>query len=460
MGAMATVTRENVSLLTDKLSVKVSKEDYYPSFEKALKQYAKVANIPGFRKGMVPTGVVKKMHGPAIFADEVIKSVEKGLSDFMVKEQLDIFAQPLPVESDASKINMNSPEDYTFQFEIGLKPTFEINALKKSNLTRYKVTVTDEMIQNELDRLVMRHGKMTEPETVTSEENVLNVKFEETDENGVVIEGGATGENSLLVKYFTKKYQKELQGKKKEDVLNLQLKKAFEDKELDWVLGDLKIKEVEAADAKFFNMMITKVGLVEKRELNEEFFKEVYPLKDIKTADEFKAALKEEIEQYWQAQSRNHLHHELYHVLLEDTSMDFPESFLKKWLQTGGDKPKTAAEAEAEYPVFSNQLKWTLISDKLIKENNLEVNEEELRNYMKQQVMGYFGQMNLGENIDWLDSYVDRMMKDEQQVDSTYRRLITEKLFNWAETQITPVEKEISAEDFGKLQKEHEHHQH
>ena len=137
--------------------------------------------------------------------------------------------------------------------------------------------------------------------------------------------------------------------------------------------------------------------------------------------------------------------------------MEFPEAFLKRWLQNGGEKPKTADEAEAEYPVFSNQLKWTLISDKLIKENNLEVNNEELRNYMKQQVMGYFGQMNPGDNSEWLDSYVERMMKDEQQVDGTYRRLITEKMFNWAETQITPVEKEISVEDFGKLQKEHEH---
>ncbi|MBI2730936.1 MAG: trigger factor [Sphingobacteriales bacterium] len=457
---MATVTRENVSLLTDKLSVKVSKEDYFPSFEKALKQYAKVANIPGFRKGMVPTGVVKKMHGPAIFADEVIKSVEKGLSDFMAKEQLDIFAQPLPVESDASKINMDTPDEYIFNFEIGLKPNFEVDAFKKSKITRYKVNVTDEMIQSEVERLVMRHGKMSEPETVTVEDNVLNVKFEETDKDGNVIEGGVSGENSLLVKYFTKKYQEELQGKKKDDVVNLQLNTAFDDKELDWVLSDLKIKDTEGAADKFFNMTITKVGLVEKRELNEEFFKEVYPAKEITTPEDFKAAIKEEIENAWAAQSRNHLHHELYHALVDGTNMEFPETFLKKWLQTGGEKPKSADEAEAEYPVFSNQLKWTLISDKLIKENNLEVNQEELRNYMKQQVMGYFGQMNLGDNVDWLDSYVDRMMKDEQQLDSTYRRLITEKLFNWAETQITPVEKEISAEDFGKLQKEHEHHHH
>lgn len=454
---MATVTRENLSLLTDKLSVKVSKEDYFPSFEKALKQYAKVANIPGFRKGMVPTGVVKKMHGPAIFADEIIKSVEKGLSDFMVKEQLDIFAQPLPLESDASKINMESPIDYVFNFEIGLKPNFEIDAFKKSTITRYKIIVTDEMIQSEVDRLVMRHGKMTEPEAVTNDENVLNVKFEETGADGNLIEGGVTGENSLLVKYFNESFRKNLDGKKNDDSFVLQLSKTFDDKELDWVLSDLKIKDTGGAADKFFKMTITKVGLIEKRELNEAFFKEVYPAKEITTAEEFKAAVKEEIATQWAAQTRNHLHHELYHVLVDDTKMEFPETFLKRWLQNGGEKPKTADEAEAEYPVFSNQLKWTLISDKLIKENNLEVNNEELRNYMKQQVMGYFGQMNPGDNSEWLDSYVERMMKDEQQVDGTYRRLITEKMFNWAETQITPVEKEISVVDFGKLQKEHEH---
>lgn len=457
---MAIVTRENLGLLTDKLSVIVSKEDYFPSFEKALKQYAKVANIPGFRKGMVPAGMVKKMHGPSIFTDEVLKSVEKSLNDFMVKEQLDIFAQPLPLESDAKNISMDAPVDYTFNFEIGLKPVFEVDAFKKSKITRYKITVTEEMLQSEIDRLIMRHGKMTEPEMVTNDENVLNVKFEETDKDGNVIEAGVTGENSLLVKYFTEKFRRQLDGKKKGDVFVLQLSKTFEDKELDWVLTDLKIKEVEGSADKFFNITITKVGLVEKRELNEVFFKEVFPAKEITTADEFTAALKEEIEQHWAAQSRNHLHHELYHVLVEDTKMEFPEIFLKRWLQNGGEKPKTADEAEAEYPVFSNQLKWTLISDKLIKENSLEVSREELRNYMKLQVMGYFGQMNLGDNAEWLDTYVERMMKDEQQVDGTYRRLITEKIFNWAETQITPVEKEISTEDFGKLQKEHEHHSH
>jgi len=247
-------------------------------------------------------------------------------------------------------------------------------------------------------------------------------------------------------------------GLKKDDTLVIQLKSAFDDKEREWIIDDLKLDKNDPASVeKYFKLTITKVGLVEPRELNEEFFKEVYPNREIATEADFRAGIKEEIEKYWQSQSRNHLHHELYHVLAEHTTMDFPESFLKKWMGTSGEKQKTSDEVEQEFPVFKNQLKWTLVSDKIIRDNDLEVNPEEMRDFMRQQVMGYFGSMNMGGDTSWLDSYVERMLKDEQQVESAYRRLVTEKIFNWDETKITPTEKSISAEDFGKLQKEHDH---
>ncbi|TAG98983.1 MAG: trigger factor family protein, partial [Sphingobacteriales bacterium] len=174
---MPTVTRENIGLLSDKITVTVQTEDYLPSFEKQLKQFAKTANIPGFRKGMVPAGMVKKMHGPALFADEVLRSVEKKLVDYLQGEQLDIFAQPIPsAENSADQLNMNAPSDYSFSFEIGLKPSFDLN-LSAVSLPRYKVTVTDEMVNDEVDRLQARLGKMSEPEVVDNEENVLNVTF-------------------------------------------------------------------------------------------------------------------------------------------------------------------------------------------------------------------------------------------------------------------------------------------
>jgi len=453
---MATVTRENLGLLNDKLTVKINKEDYFPSFEKAIKDYSKKANIPGFRKGMVPPGMIKKMYGASIFYDEVIKAVEKEIQQYLATEKPEIFAQPLPISSDLSNLDMNSPADYDFPFEIGLKPEIEID-LAKADVTFNKVEVTDKMIDDEVERLQARHGKMTEPETVTTDENVLNLNFAETDAEGNIVENGISKDNSLLVKYFTGPFREQLKGKKNDDSIQLQLKEAFDEKEREWLISDLGLnKDDTSAIEKNFKITISKVGLVEKRELNEEFFNEVFPGKEIKTEEEFRKLLKEQIQQYWDAQSRVQLHDQIYHYLV-DTPMEFPEEFLKKWMQKGGDKEKSSEQVEQEFPTFKNQLKWTLISDKLIKENKLEVTEEELRANMQKEIMQYFGQVDMQGDMSWIDSYIDRMMKDEAQVDSSYRRAITDKLFTWAETQVKPHEKKVTADELTAMQHHHHH---
>lgn len=453
---MATVTRENIGLLHDKLTVKLSKEDYYPSFEKSIKEYSKKANIPGFRKGMVPTGMVKKMYGASVYYDVVIKEVEKEIQKYLTTEKPDFFAQPLPMSSDLRNLDMNNPEEYEFPFEIGLKPQIDID-FSKAQLTLHKVKVTDEMIAEEIERLRNRHGKMQEPETIDSEETVLNVNFVETDAEGNVVEKGVTKDNSLLVKYFTPEFREQLKNKKKDDSIVLQLNNAFEEKEREWIIGDLGLDKDDASSVeKYFKMTITKLGLVEKRELNEEFFNEVFPGKEVKTEEEFKNQLREEIQKHWDAQSRVQLHDQVYHYLL-DTPLNFPDEFLKNWLRRGGEKEKTEEEVEAEFPVFTNQLKWTLISDKLIRDNNLEVTEEELRENMKNEILQYFGQMKMDGDTSWIESYIDRMMKDEKQVDASYRRLITEKLFSWAGSQVTPQEKEVTAEELAAMQHNHQH---
>lgn len=457
---MAAVTRENIGLLHDKLTVKLSKEDYYPSFEKSIKEYSKKANIPGFRKGMVPAGMVKKMYGASVFYDAVIKEVEKEIQNYLTTEKPDFFAQPLPMSSDLRNLDMNNPVDYEFPFEIGLKPQIDLD-LAKARLTLHKVKVTDEMVNEEVERLQNRHGKMLEPETVTSEDNVLNVSFTETDAEGNPVQDGAAKDNSLLVKYFTPAFQKQLMGKKKDENIVLKLNDAFEEKEREWLIGDLGLnKDDSTAGDKYFKMTITKVGLVEKRELNEEFFNEVFPGKEISTEEAFRNELKEEIQKHWGSQSRVQLHDQIYHFLL-DTPIQFPDEFLKNWLKRGGEKEKSEEEVEAEFPSFTNQLKWTLISDKMIRENNLEVTEEELRENMKKEILQYFGQMNPDsyreDGTSWIESYIDRMMKDEKQVDASYRRLITDKLFSWAESQVKPSEKEVSPEALTAMQHNHHH---
>ena len=388
---MATVTRENIGLLNDKLTVQLNKDDYYSGFEQSLKKYAKTANIPGFRKGMVPAGLVKKMYGQGVFSDEILRKVEAELNAYMNNEQLDIFAQPLPLDNDAAKLDMNNPVDYSFTFEIGLKPLFELDP-KHIKVTRY---------------------------------NMLNVTFIESDADGNDTEGGIRKDNSLLVKYFEESFRKNLMGKKKDDTIVLQLSKAFEDKEKDAILGDLGLTK-EDGD-KYFKLLVTKVGFVEKAELNEEFFLVVYPNNEIKTE-------------------------------ADHTPMEFPESFLKRWLQTGGEQPKTAEEAENDYPTFVNQLKWTLVSSKIIQDNKIEVLPDDIREFAKQQLFSYMGgQLGaLGDNQQWIDDYANRMMQDRKFVEDSYHRISTDKMFTLLEGQVTATEEPISADDFAK--KLHHHH--
>lgn len=453
---MATVLRENIGLLNDKLIVRLSKDDYLPAFEQSIKKYAKSANIPGFRKGMVPSGMIKKMHGSSVFTDEVLKTVEKELNKYIQEEKPEIIGQPLPLDVDARQLDMNNPSDYAFAFEIGLKPPIDID-LKNITVTRHKVDVTETMIDEEVERLKVRHGKMTDPEEVTTEDNVLNVIFTECDAEGNIIEDGIQKGNSLLVKYFAPDFRNQLMGKRNDDSILLQLSKAFDEKQREWVAGDLGIsKEDSASLEKYFKMTITKVGLIEKPEMNEEFFAQAFPGKNIANEDDFRKAAKEGLEQQGAAQSRNQLHEQIYHQLTDNIQMEFPEEFLKRWIQTGQEETKTAEEAEKEYPSFSNSLKWSLITNQLINRFELNVEPAEIKDFAKQQIMGYMGSQNL-EEAPWLDSYADSMLKDKKFIENTYYQLQTTKLFNVLEQQVNVTEDLVTPEELAGMEHHHSH---
>lgn len=368
---MATVTRENIGELNDKLVVKVDKEDYLPSFEKSLKQYGKSANLPGFRKGMVPAGLVKKMYGQSVFTEEVLRAVEKELTRYMTDEKLEIFAQPLPLpENDPGQLDMNQPAEYSFGFEIGLKPDFQVTDLSSETVTKYKIEVTDEMVDHQLGRMQQAYGKKKDPE------------------------GGEEDEN------------------------------------------------------------------IEKAELNEEFFKLAYPGKEIQSEEELKAQIRTDIEEYWETQSANHLQHEVYHRLLDGSSIRFPETFLKKWLETGSEKPRTAEEVEKEYPSFVNQLKWTLINEKVAAEQKIEISAADIREFAKKQLFGYMGMQMMDSEQPWVEDYLNKMVQDRKFVEDTYHRLQTEKMLDWAAGQVKKEEQPISMPDFEKLLQEHQHEHH
>jgi trigger factor len=457
---MATVTQQDVAPLHKQLNITINKEDYLPSFEKALKDHSKKAAIPGFRKGMVPAGLIKKMYGTSLFTDEVLRTVDKEVFKFIEDEKLDIFAQPLPVDFNLQQLDVNNPANYSFTFEVGMKPEVQVPDLTNESVKRYKVSVTDEMIAEEVERLRTRYGNMTEPETAQSEETVLNVTFIETDEAGIEIEGGIRKDNSLLIKYFKESFRANVIGKKKEETIQLSLEEAFDEKELQWILQDLGI---DSATGKHFKLLITKVGLVEPRELNEELFTQLFPNGEVKTEEDFHNKIREELQKGLDAESGNQMQHTLYHTLLDKTHIDVPEEFLKRWLKTQGKEgeAKTDEEIEAEFPSFLNQLKWTLITDELVKKADIQVKQDDIRQFAKQQLLGYMGMAaGMDEEQDWVREYIDRMMKDKKYVEDSYSRIQTQKLFEWAEGQVKAEETPITKEEFTHLTEEHDHQHH
>jgi trigger factor len=458
---MATVTRENIGTLHDKLTVKLVKDDYMPSFEKTLKQYAKTANIPGFRKGMVPSGMLRKMYGQSIFNEEVIRAAGQKLEDYMKEEKLAIFAQPMILPNANTRLDMNTPADIDFAFEVGLKPDFEITPVKeKAHLTRYNVAVTDKMMDDEIERIKRRYGKVESQEAVTGREDLIYATYQVCDEAGNVAEDAAKIDDTEVLEKFPAKLKDMIMGKKPEDTIVFQPVNVCTPEELPAFLKD-PLKAGEEAAQNHYKLTITKVGLLIPMELGAELYEKVYPNVEIADEAAFREKVKGELVSEFSRLAGERLQNEIYELLVHKTAINLPVDFLKRWLREGGEKPKSAHEVEHEFGSFEHQLRWQLISDKLIADNNISVSNEDVDNDIKTRVLAYFGLKPGDEDkAPWMDSYMQKIQKDEKMLDETYRRLLMNKLFSFLETQFTIDQKDIDEEAFFKLEDAHAAHHH
>ena len=457
---MATVTRENIGNLHDKLTVKLAKDDYWPSFEKTLKQYAKNANVPGFRKGMVPSGMVRKMYGQSIFTDEVLRSAGRKLEEYLGSEKLSIFAQPMILPNEQpSTLDMNNPADVDFAFEVGLKPDFQIPALDgKTKLSRYKISVSDKMLEDEIERIRRRYGKVEDMEKVTGKDDIIYSTYEVCDAAGNVPDGAAKLEDTALMEKIPSKLQTMLMGKGTNDAVVFRPTDIAEGAELQSFMRDPLKQGVEGAE-QYFKLTITKVGLLQPRDLDIELYSQIFPNEVITSEADFKQRIRTELSKEYDRISRERLQNEMYELLVHNTPLQLPESFLKRWLREGGEKPKSADEVEKEFPGFIHQLLWTLISDKIIAENNIEVSLEEVNNDIKTRVLAYFG-MDSDEDAPWMEGYMAKVAKDQKTLDETYRRLLFDRLFQFLETKFAVEDKEVGEEEFFKLPDPHATHHH
>jgi trigger factor len=458
---MAVVTQENIGLYHEKISISLSKEDYMPSVDKAIKQYSKNASIPGFRKGMVPQGLIRKMYGQSVFADEVMRVAGTKLEEHLIENKAEIFARPLPVASqDKLEFDINTPKDFVFEFEIGTKPVFNIPIIEqKQTVDLYKVIVTHEMLDQEVDNMLYKAGEMTDPEEVTEEDNVLNVTFTNASQEGESTE--EPKDNSLLVKYFTPEMQAKLMGAKSGDQFEIILKSAFNDKVLPAIMKDLGLNlQDENQQAQPYQMNITKVGLVKKAPLTQETFDKIFPGRGLEDEQSFRDAVTAEIQKYWDDQAKIRLHNELFERLVHETPIELPVPFLKRWLSVGGETYKSPEQVEKEFGGFEHSLRWQLITDRIIEENQIQVEEEELEMAARMQIMSYFGQYGNMPSMDadWMEPFVKKQLADQKFRDELYGKIMTDKVFYTLENSLTIAEHDLSLDEFINKPMPHHHH--
>lgn len=362
-----------------------------------------------------------------------------------------------------TRLDMNAPAEVDFAFEIGVKPEISIPALDSGKvLTRYKVTITDKLIDDEVERIVRRFGKVESQDTVTHKENVIYATYQACTPAGEPLEGAEAKEDTILLDKLPAKLQEQLMDKKAGDTVIFTPATDFTAEELP-VFMQQSLKADMAAAEQTYLLTVTKVGLLIPHELDVMLYGQVFPNDNILDEKTFRERLKEELGKEFDKVTESRLNDEIYETLVHNTPIDLPVAFLKRWMRDGQEKPKTEAEVEREFPGFDHQLRWTLISDKILQDNNINVPYEEVMDDIRGRVLAYFG-MEAGEEAPWMDSYMQKVAKDEKTLNETYRQLLFSRLFQFLQTKFAVEEKEVGEEEFFKLPSPHEaahgHHHH
>lgn len=452
------ITREHIGSNNEILNVRIVPGDYQSKFEASLKKARRSINMPGFRPGNVPENLVKKMYGKSLLADELNKLVSESLEQFIKEKNMNLLGHPLPRKNGEDKNNFDDPGDFEFSFEVGLSPTFELRLPPKHTFPFYEIEADEKRIETYVEDTRKRYGKHSTPE-ISDDQSVLYVLFEEAGQNETIIENGISTTTTLdlsLVK--DKKLAGKLSGLKSGDAVIIDLKKAVGDEaELAYMLRVSKEKIQELKNE--FRMTIKSIHKVEKAEMNSEFFEKVYGKDSVQSEFEFRQRVKEEIEKMFRTESERKLHHDVEDVLLDETKIDLPDDFLKRWLMDVNEKPLTAEQVEQDYKSYARGMKWKLIENKIAREQNIEITQEEVERYAKHYVVQQFAEYgNSFLTDEMITDLAKRFMSKEENLKRIYESLVERKVFEYLESIVKKDVKKVSYDAFIKIVKEHHHH--
>jgi trigger factor len=446
MSTTMDITKQQIDDLNAVVKVRVKPEDYESKVEKTLREHARKVSMPGFRPGKVPFGMVKKMYGKSVMVEEINKLLSDSLFNYLNEEKLEILGNPIPSSGDS--IDWDNDKEFEFSYEIGLAPKFDIKLNKDIKFDFHIVQPDEDLLNKQIDDTRRRYGKMSTPE-VAEASDILYGEFAELNEEGEVKEGGIFKSSTIVIERLKDEDTKSLlTGMKLNDTVDLNSKGLSDNPtDLAAMLGIDK-EQAESLDVRI-RFTLKSISRIEPAELNQEFFDKVYGEGNVTTEEEFRKRVEEDIKNMFKGDIDNRLYNDISTYLIDNANITLPDEFLKRWMQTASERPVTIEQIDADYPNYTRALKWQLIENKLIKENDVKVTEEEVVDYTKSMIreqFGRYGQMNIGEED--LNSYAQRMLKNKEEVKKVYDRLYDQKLIELFKNTFTLNEKRVSIDEF------------
>ena len=431
------VSRKDIDKLNSVLSIEVVKNDYESNVDKVLVDYKKRANIPGFRKGHTPIGLIKKQYGLSVKVDEVNKLIQKKLNDFLTKEKIAILGNPIP--KDSKELDWNS-ENLSFEFEIGLSPEFEVSLKNKKAIESFEIEADAKMINSQIENIQNQYGKLVS-KSIIKEGYELNGSF-------INKELEVDNSSTFQLKNIKGKSNKEAIEKMKiGDVVSLKIKDLFfKDSDLDF---HLKLKDDNRDIINQVDFNLKEINEKIPADLDQDLFDKLFGKDNIKSVTELKKKLKADAEKNFVNQSDQKLLNDVTEHLVDNTKFNLPDNFLKKWMQTAGENKLSKEEAEAEYEKSEKGLRYQLIESEIIEKNEIKIDAEQIKIFSKDLIkvqMMQYGQKNPDEKE--LESISQRILSNKEEVKKISDQLLSQKLITLFKSELKFKINKVSYEKF------------
>ncbi|MCD4696872.1 MAG: trigger factor [Bacteroidales bacterium] len=454
------ITKESTGELMATIKIEVAPDDYELKVNDALKDAQKKASMKGFRPGKVPVGLIKKMYGKSVLAEEVNKLLTEFLNNYVEENRAEILGHPLASENSKHKVDFENETEFEFFFDIGLAPEIALEINDSIEADYYDIQVEDKKVDEYLKEVITRHGKPINPETAEAGD-LINGEMVQLDKEGNILNEGIKNNSSLSIDFIKdEKVRNKFIGCKKDDKIRFNPLEATENESETASMLGIKKEEQEQMESDY-EITVSEISRMEPAEINKELFDRVYPTGDVDTVEAFREKLRGEAKEYFQKESDSFFVREVIEKLMHDTDVNLPDEFVKRWL-VSSDEKITKENIDSDYESYKKSLKQQLIINKIVTDNDIKVENSDIRNFVKKMYAKQFMfDLEDEEKSKQLDPLVDSVLQNQDETRKIYDQLFDEQLRELFKSKLKLNKLNTKYEDFiNKVNDHHKHHHH